>query len=186
MILILVIIQWISLWVEMVKFGKLTTDNLPGATQNDIERMRNLSKAAFFIILVCFILIFVAFGFGPSPSRLDNTDAAAVEAYNSAVSTVNWVVLILEIVGLLLSGVFYAKAYQIKKRCCAQPVAVGAQSGSKPTRLLGIRILGGIAVIIGVILSTSTTLRWESGNFWMFLGILMVLGGLFVAIRPKV
>ncbi len=105
------ILAFILLWVRMAKFCKLTTADLPGATQNDIEQMCKASKTAFFIMLGSAIVSFLPYGFTAS-----SPDTALILS------------CALGFGGLLIAAMFDLKAERIKKRYRTQAVIDATQA----------------------------------------------------------
>ncbi len=120
------IIPFIILWVRMAKFGSLTTANLPGATQENIEQMRKASKTAFIIMLVGTILSFLPYAFVPNKPVYGSSDE--VNTYNSAAFTANAFMIAFGVGGLLVAACFDYKAERIKKRCRTKAIADGTIS----------------------------------------------------------
>jgi len=87
----------------MSHFAKLTLADLPKATENDLRKMRQASKTAFFIMLACTILSFLPYGF------LQNN--------SSAISTADIFAYAFTFGGILISSIFDQQAHNIKKRC---------------------------------------------------------------------
>jgi len=100
----LAIIPFILLWVRRSHFRKLTTAQLPRATDDDLRLMRKASTTAFYVMLAFTILSFVPYGFVHEDEQMHVAGRIS---------------LAVGIVGLLVAAIFDLKAERIKKRCRA-------------------------------------------------------------------
>lgn len=113
------IIPFILLWVRLAHFRKLTTAQLPRATEDDLRLMRKASTTAFYIMLGFTILSFVPYGFMSAghvePAVYGVNGVIQQERYGSGGA--GYISFVVAIVGLLVAAVFDFKAERIKKRC---------------------------------------------------------------------
>jgi hypothetical protein len=116
------IIPFILLWVRLAHFRKLTTAQLPRATEDDLRSMRKASTTAFYIMLAFTILSFVPYGF----MSVGHVEPAVygvngiIQQERHVPGEAGYVSFAVAIFGLLVAAVFDFKAERIKKRCRAE------------------------------------------------------------------